>query len=55
LSVNTSPTKPFSISVLNPYDKPLNSPEKVKIIKEISRLKWGRKRELVEKEIYYRV
>lgn len=55
LSVNTSPTRPFSISVLNPYEKPLNSPEKVKIIKEISRLKWGRKKDLVEKEIYYRV
>ena len=55
LSVNTSPTRPFSISVLNPYEKPLNPPEKVKIIKEISRLKWGRKKDLVEKEIYYRV
>jgi hypothetical protein len=41
--------------VLNPYEKPLNSPEKVKIIKEISRLKWWRKKDLVEKEIYYRV
>jgi isochorismate hydrolase len=32
-----------------------NSPEKIKIIKQISALKRWRKRELVEKEIYYRV
>lgn len=55
LSVDTQPTRPFSISVLNPYESKLNAPEKVKIIKEISRLKWWRKKELVEKEIYYRV
>ncbi|MFZ5341625.1 MAG: hypothetical protein ACOZBL_03625 [Patescibacteria group bacterium] len=40
LSVDTQPTRPFSISVLNPYESKLNLPEKVKIIKEISRLKW---------------
>lgn len=55
LSVDTQPTRPFSISVLNPYESKLNLPEKVKIIKEISRLKWWRKKDLVEKEIYYRV
>jgi hypothetical protein len=32
-----------------------NSPEKVQIIKEISSLKWGSKREIVDKEIYFRV
>jgi len=55
LSVDTQPTRPFSISVLNPYEEVLNTDEKVKIIKEISRLKRWRKRELVEKEIYYRM
>lgn len=55
LSVDTQPTRPFSISVLNPYEETLNTDEKVKIIKEISRLKRWRKRELIEKEIYYRM
>lgn len=55
ISVNTQPSKPFSISVLNPYEDYINSDEKVRIIKEISRLKWWRKKELVEKEIYFRV
>ena len=32
-----------------------NSPEKVQIIKQISSLKRGTKRELVDKEIYFRV
>jgi hypothetical protein len=32
-----------------------NSPEKVEIIKQISSLKRWTKRELVDKEIYYRI
>lgn len=56
LSVDTQPTRPFTLNVLNPLaDKPLNSKEKVAIMKQISALKRGRKRELVEKEIFYRV
>ena len=56
LSVDTQPTRPFSLNVLNPFaDKKLNSPEKVAVMKQISALKRGRKRELVEKEIFYRV
>ena len=56
LSVDTQPTRPFSLTVLNPFaDKKLNSPEKVAVMKQISALKRGRKRELVEKEIFYRV
>lgn len=55
MSVNNQATKPFSLNVLIPYTAPLHTPEKIKIIKQISALKWGRKRELVEKEIYYRV
>jgi hypothetical protein len=40
----------------NPYaEKPLNTPEKVAIIKQISALKRGVKRELVDKEVFYRV
>ena len=56
LSINTQPSRPFTINVLNPYtDKWKNSPEKCDIIKQISTLKYWRKRELVEKEIFYRI
>lgn len=56
LSVDTQPTRPFSINVVNPYaEPPINTPDKVKVIKEISRLKWWRKKDLVEKEISYRI
>lgn len=56
MSVNGQATKPFSLDVQKFFTMPFtNSPEKIKVIKQISALKWGRKRELVEKEIYYRV
>ena len=56
LSVGWQPTRPFSINMHNPYAEPvINSPEKVAIIKQISALKWWTKRELVDKEVFYRV
>ena len=56
LSIDTQPSRPFSINVLNPYvEEWKNDPKKCDIIKQISTLKYGRKRELVEKEIFYRV
>ncbi len=56
LSVKWQPTRPFSITMLNPHSiPPINSPEKVAIIKQISALKWGTKRELVDKEVFFRV
>ncbi len=56
MSVNGQPTRPFSINMLNPHlTTPINTPEKVAIIKQISALKRGTKRELVDKEIFYRV
>lgn len=55
MSVDTQPTRPFSISVWDPYGQNLNSEDKTKVIIEISRLKWWRKKELVEKEIYFRI
>ena len=56
MSVNGQPTRPFSINMLNPHlIEPINSPEKVAIIKQISALKRGTKRELVDKEVFYRV
>ncbi len=55
LSVNSQPTRPFSIKILNPYWPALNSPERVEKMKQISALKRGRDKDLVEKEIFYRV
>lgn len=55
LSVGTQPTRPFSVNILNPYTPALHTADKKRLIKEISALKWGRKKDLVEKEIFYRV
>ncbi len=56
LSIDTQPSRPFSLTCLNPYAQtPINSPEKVDIIKQISALKRWTKREVAEKEIFYRV
>jgi len=54
--VNNQPTRPFSFTTRIPYNDPiLNIPEKVEIMKQISALKRWTKRELVDKEIYFRV
>lgn len=54
--VNNQPTRPFSFTTDLPFSKPiLNIPEKIEIMKQISALKWWTKRELVDKEIYFRV
>ncbi len=56
LSINMQPTPAFSMKVKLPRETPpLNTSEKVQIIKQISALKYGRKKELVDKEIFYRV
>ncbi len=54
--VNNQPTRPFSFTTDLPWLKPaLNIPEKVEIMKQISALKRWTKRELVDKEIFFRV
>lgn len=56
ISVDSQVSRPFSLTNLNPYaDTPLNWTEKVEIIKQISALKYWAKRDLVDKEIYYRI
>jgi hypothetical protein len=61
ISINNQQTRPFTFKskVLypwHPHGLPYrNSPEKVQIIKEISSLRWWSKREIVDKEIYFRV
>jgi hypothetical protein len=56
LSIDTQPSQPFTLQNANPYAVAhLNNDQKVDVIKQISALKRGTKRELVEKEVYYRV
>lgn len=61
VSVNNQQTRPFSFKAKvlypwSPHGLPFrNSPEKVEIIKQISSLKRWTKRELVDKEIYFRI
>ena len=60
ISVNNQQTRPFTFKskVLYPWFphwlEYRNSPEKVQIIKEISSLRWWSKREIIDKEIYFR-
>lgn len=54
LSVDTQPSKPFSITPVNPYlDK--GNPELGQALKQISRLTYGRSKKFVEKEIFTRL
>jgi hypothetical protein len=56
ISINNQQSRPFSFKAKIPYGIPAkNSPEKIQIIKQISSLKWGSKREIVDKEIFFRV
>lgn len=55
LSVDTQPSRPFTMYANNPYEPAYNPPEKVVIMKQIAALKRGRKKDLVEKEIFFRV
>jgi hypothetical protein len=56
MSINGSQSRPFSLTTRTIYwDPPANTPEKIEIMKQISALKRGTKRELVDKEIYFRV
>jgi predicted CoA-binding protein len=55
LSVDSMQTRPFTIIPVNPYTPALNNPDIVNTVKQISALKRGRKKELVEKEIFYRI
>lgn len=54
LSVDTQPSKPFSIIPSNPYLEKGN-PEMSDALKQISRLTYGRSKKFVEKEIFTRL
>ncbi len=54
LSIDTQPSKPFSITPCNPYlDK--GNPDMATALKQISRLTHGRSKKFVEKEIFARL
>ena len=54
LSIDTQPSKPFSITPVNPYtDK--GDLQAVEAFKQLSRLKYGRDREFVDREILRRI
>lgn len=56
ISINNQQTRPFSFKAkLFWHQEKRNTPEKVQIMKQISSLKRGTKRELVDKEMYYRI
>ena len=57
MEVDGQSIAPFSMNCIKYFQEyqALNTAEKVAIMKQISALKYGRKRDLVEKEIYYRV
>jgi len=54
LCVNGQPTTPFSLVPVNPYLEKGND-KLASIIKELSRLKYGREKKFVEQEIYNRL
>ncbi len=54
LSIDTQPSRPFSMIPENPY-KETGDREAAEIIKQLSRLKYGRDREIVTREIIRRV
>lgn len=54
LSIDTQPSRPFSIVPVNPYTVE-GDREAAEAFKQLSRLKYGRDREFVEKEILRRI
>lgn len=54
LSIDTQPSKPFSIIPVNPYTEE-GDYEAAEAYKQLSRLKYGRDKEFVEREIFRRL
>lgn len=54
LSIDTQPSRPFSITPLNPYTEE-GDKEAAEAFKQLSRLKYGRERDFVEREIIRRI
>jgi hypothetical protein len=54
LSIDTQPSRPFSITPVNPYTEE-GDKEAAEAYKQLSRLKYGRDREFVDREILRRI
>lgn len=54
LSIDTQPSKPFSIIPTNPYTE-TGTPEIAEALKQLSRLKYGRDKEFIEREVFRRL
>lgn len=54
LSIDTEPSRPFSITPINPYAEE-GDKEAAEAYKQLSRLKYGRDRDFVEREILRRI
>jgi hypothetical protein len=54
LSIDTQPSKPFSIIPLNPYTEKGDA-EAAEAYIQLSRLKYGRDKEFVEREVFRRM
>lgn len=54
LSIDTQPSKPFSIVPLNPYTEKGDA-EAANAFKQLSRLKYGKDKEFIEREIFRRL
>ncbi len=54
LSIDTQPSRPFSIVPVNPYTE-TGDPEAAEAFKQLSRLKYGRDKEFVEREVFRRL
>jgi hypothetical protein len=54
IAIDGQPSTAFSLTPTNPYLEAGN-PKLAKAYREISRLKYGREREFIEKEINFRI
>ena len=54
LSIDTQPSRPFSIVPVNPYTE-VGDKEASEAFVQLSRLKYGRDRQFVEREILRRI
>ena len=54
LSIDTQPSRPFSLIPINPYTEQ-GDHEAAEAYKQLSRLKYGRDKDFVEREIFRRL
>jgi len=55
ISVDNQPTPSFNLTGQFPYNDGMDDKKLAKAYQELSRLKYGRDRDFIEKEIIYRI